>query len=139
MNNKQKFPLSYVTLYAKGWYQKSDNLEEDLIKILKLENYTAFDLFDVYRILLKFYNKSFKIDLFDFISDIDVNNCWKIAYYPKNYNLYEAVIHKILSDLRMLDNTEWDVKTPKYTKELKRKNTVSINQIYNQFCKNLKK
>lgn len=93
----------------------------------------------MYNILLKHYNESFTVDLNKFVSDIEINNCWKVNYYPKNYNLYEAVIYKILSDIRMLDNTEWNVKTPKYTKELKRKNTITINQIYNQFCKSLKK
>ena len=37
------FKLSHVVLYAKGWYQKSDDIWKDLKKILNLDDYSPFD------------------------------------------------------------------------------------------------
>lgn len=144
---KSQFPLSHITLYAKGWYNRSEDIISDLIKILALDNYTPYDKNDVVLILLGAYEKSFDVRLVDLINSIHKYNCWKVGYYTKNaewlkeyetlpeYDMYTAVIYKILSDLRFLDKKDWVVKFPKYSKENQRPNNITIPTLINHFVK----
>jgi hypothetical protein len=40
MIDNTKFKLTHVVLYAKGWYNSSDDIYADLKEILKLDDYT---------------------------------------------------------------------------------------------------
>ena len=51
------FPLTNVVLYAKGWYKTTDNIWEDLKKILELDDYTPFSNNDIYSILISSFEK----------------------------------------------------------------------------------
>ena len=55
---EQKFKLTNVVLYAKGWYKKSDDIWEDLKKILELDNYTPFTKIDIYSIIATAFQES---------------------------------------------------------------------------------
>ena len=55
---EQKFKLANVVLYAKGWYKKSDDIWEDLKKILEFDNYTPFTKMDVYSIIVTAFQES---------------------------------------------------------------------------------
>jgi len=141
MKIKNKFPLSHVTLYSKGWYNHSENIIFDLIKILELDNYSPFDQRDVVSIIMHRYEESFDIDMVNFINDIHPFNCWKVGYYTNRYewvkdhqtlpeyDIYTAIIYKILSDIRFLTNTEWEIKLPKYSKENKRPENITIPRL----------
>lgn len=55
--SKEKFPLSNVVLYSKGWYKQSGDLIKDVISMLKLDGYPcANGYFDVISIVSKEYN-----------------------------------------------------------------------------------
>jgi hypothetical protein len=138
------FPLSHVALYAKGWYRKSDNIFEDLRKILEFDNYTPFTNADVVTILLRNYESSIKVSLVGFINEIHPTNSWKTGYMTqesmfkkegKEFDLYESIIYKILSDVRFLSVNEWIPKIPRYNKDFKRPDSISLRDIYNHFVK----
>lgn len=144
---KDKFKLTHVTLYAKGWYTHSDDVVSDLIRVLNLDGYSPFDKRDVLSILLSQYQKSFNVDLVDFVSSINSHNCWKVGYYTKNcewvkdhqdlpeYDMYTAVIYTIISGLRFLSTEWWYPTFPKYSKENRRPEDISINKLYERFVK----
>lgn len=142
---KEKFYLSHVTLYAKNWYRKTDSVFEDLRKVLILDDYTPFTDADVLVILLKAYERSFQVSLIDFINDVHQSNCWKVGYYVKGfdwvknqenlkeYDLYTAIVYKILSDIRFLNNTQWVIKIPRYSKDFKRPEHITIKTVMEFF------
>ena len=100
--------LKHTTLYAKGWYEKTDNIFADLKKILTLDDYTPFTEVDVLYILLNEYQKikGTNFNLLTFVSDIHPNNCWKIGYdiKAKEYDYYTVIIYLVLSEFRILSN-----------------------------------
>jgi hypothetical protein len=127
----EKFKLSHLTLYAKGWYQKSDDIWNDLKEILKLDDYTPFTNYDVYSIILNSFqnfNNQRSTELKEVLNGIHPNNCWKYGYFVKdnhqwfndkiedlpNYDMQTAFIYYVLSSLRFLESDLWEVKTPKY-------------------------
>jgi hypothetical protein len=144
---KKNFSLTNVVLYAKGWYTRTEDPIKDLIKILELDDYTPFSKEDVVRILMSEYEKSFDIKLIDFINSIHKNNCWKVGFYTNecewikdfkslpHWDLYTAVLYKILSDLRFLDKSRWNPKFPKYSKENPRPQDIKICTLYEHFAK----
>jgi hypothetical protein len=130
MTKNKVFPLSNLVLYAKDWYKKSDNVWDDLKKILELDDYTPFTNGDVYRIITGQFSK-FDVqqsELTEVLFGIHPNECWKVGYYVKGcnwvnnseqlpeYDMPTAFIHYVLSTLRFLDNEQWKVATPKYKK-----------------------
>jgi hypothetical protein len=144
MEVKDKFKLSHVALYAKGFYIRTDNVIEDLIEILKLDNYTPFDKKDVLNILMKAYQKCFEVDLINFISDIQDGNTWKVGYITKNcpfyknavikeYDMLEACIYKMLSDVRFLTKEQFVIEFPKYSKKNPRPQNIEIKELYHLF------
>lgn len=145
-----KFKLSHVVLYSKGWYCKTDDIWEDLKHILKLDGYTPFNKSDVFNIIVRQYQEHlFNGRLTDFLIDISPNQIWKSNYFTKNYsfaksedNLPEydymtAVMYKIMSDLRFLDkiNEKCDIVCPKYSKEYPRPNNISLQKVIEMFNK----
>lgn len=149
MQIKDKFKLSHVALYAKGFYKRTDNVFEDLLEILKLDDYTPFDKRDVTIILMNGYQKCFDVDLINFISDIQDGNTWKVGYITKNspfyknavikeYDMLEACVYKILSDVRFLTKDQFLVKFPKYSKKNPRPETIEIKKLYEFFVEKQK-
>lgn len=133
MSNK-KIPLSYTILYAKGWYEKSDNLIEDLKETLRLDDYTPFSKNDVLSILIRNYQEYSKKELIDIISTIHPDNVWKVSYPgDKEWDLYDAVVYYILSYFRFLNNNEWEIKTPNYRGKLKRNPDIEVKTIIKYF------
>jgi hypothetical protein len=138
------FPLGHVALYAKGWYRKTDDIFSDLRKILEFDDYTPYTNSDVVVILLRNYEQSIKIRLIDFVNEIHPLSCWKVGYYPNegnfrktdgDYDLYKALIYKILSDVRFLSSDQWIVKTPRYSKDFKRPDNITLKQVIDRFNK----
>ena len=153
---EQKFKLTNVVLYAKGWYKKSDDIWEDLKKILELDDYTPFTKMDVYSIILiAFQNCNiYRItELKEVLNGIHPLNCWKVGYFVKdniqwsqkgtkiedlpNYDMPTAFIYYVMSNLRLLDNKHWNPQMPKVTKYPKA-NHITIKALNEHFNKQLK-
>ena len=146
-----KFELTNVVLYAKGWYLHSDDVWEDLKKILNLDDYTPYTRGDVYSILVNAVQES-KIyrwtDLREVLNGIHPSNCWKFGYYVKenhnwsnqpkeelpNYELETAFVFYLLSNLRFIDSKNWNPQMPKVTKYPKAEH-ITIYDLYKHFCK----
>lgn len=149
-NMDQKFKLTNVVLYAKGWYKKTDNIWEDLRKILELDDYTPFDKMDVYSIILSRFQESniYRItELKEVLNGIHPNNCWKYGYYTKEseqwagkgakiheYDMPTAFVYYVLSSLRFIDNKFWNPQMPKVTKYPKADH-ITIRSLYEHFNK----
>lgn len=91
---ENKFKLSHLALYAKGWYNRSDNIWEDLKKILCLDGYTPFTNGDVYSIILGKVQEcpSYRwTELREVLIGIHPNNCWKFGYYVKNNSFWSVL------------------------------------------------
>lgn len=132
MTDKKIFPLSHVVLYAKGWYKQTDNIWDDLLEILKLDDYTPFDRDDVYNIIVSRFSEfdSHESTLRNVLFAISENNCWKVGYYTKgnaewcktpkeelpDYDMPTAFIYYVLSTFRFMPRDKWVVATPKYKK-----------------------
>lgn len=150
MEKSKQFALSHLTLYAKGWYLRTDNIWEDLIKILELDNYTAFTKNDVYSIISgrfsEFDHRTSKLQ--QVLYGIHPNECWKYGYYTKDnehwfhridvdlpkYDMPTAFLYYVLSNLRDLETKNWIVKIPKYTKYPKSKE-ITLKKVYEIFVK----
>lgn len=143
-----KFKLSHLVLYAKGWYKRTDNVWEDLKKILELDNYTPFSDNDVYFILLSNLEKSdfdYRFnDLKQVMIGIHPSECWKTGYYIKgnnwvkgekelpDYDMPTAFIYYVLSNLRFLDKKYWIPVTPKY-KLYPKGESITLKKVIDQF------
>jgi hypothetical protein len=129
---ENKIKLSHTVLYAKGWYEKSDNIIEDLIVTLKLDDYTAFTKRDVCIIIInEFHRKKKHFDLIHFLKDIHPSRVDMIGY-PNNieYDLHLATLYYVLSYFKFLDKDQWERKTPKYRKNSKLKKPKHISTKY---------
>ena len=123
---QKEFKLHHVALYAKNWYQKSDNIWFDLAKCLEGDGYNIFyndyndnqkySISNIYNLIL---NKT--IELFsnnpnnsklilEIINDCAPNNRWKIDYNEYN-NYYEVVIRSCLSKITCLSKNCLSSKT----------------------------
>lgn len=147
---EQKFKLTNVVLYAKGWYKQSDNIWNDLIEILKLDNYSPFDKWGVYSILIgavqssNIYRWS---ELKEVLNGIHPNNCWKYGYYVKEneswagkdtiiheYDMPTAFVYYVISNLKFCTHEHWNPQMPKVTKYPKAEH-VTIQKLYEHFGK----
>ena len=148
MTKTTVFPLSHTVLYAKNWYKRTEDVFEDLKKILELDGYSPFTNGDVFSILV---NNVERFDCREFelrqvLTGIHPKECWKVGYYtnectwvkdfeklPK-YDYTVAVVYYILSALTFLETGEWYVVTPKYTSYPKNPE-LTTKQIIEQFNK----
>jgi hypothetical protein len=144
------FNLSHVTLYSRGWYNRTDNVWEDLMEILKLDGYTPFTYNDVYNILIGAFQKiegeRFN-ELREVLIGIIPTECWKIGYIHngnkghwskiegnfKDYDMQTAVIYYILSSIRFMDNLNWKKVTPKYSKDNRKPKHISTQYLIEVF------
>lgn len=147
---KQKFKLAHIALYAKGWYQKTDNIYADLKKILVLDGYTPFSNNDVFIILSNHFEKS---DLHPHnslqrtIQSITRDECWKCGYYTRDhkwvknheslpeYDMEIAFIHYVLSSIRNTEMDKIQSAIPKYGKENKRPDHIPLKRVIEMFNK----
>jgi hypothetical protein len=148
----KQFQLSHLALYAKGWYLKTDDIWEDLKKILELDNYSPFSKMDVYNIIVSSFQDSelYRItDLKEVLTGIHPSNCWKYGYYTNScnwvkgfeslpeYDMSTAFIHYVISSLRFLKTEDFKFATPKY--KLYPKNPdISLKKVIEMFNKPLK-
>ena len=148
MTKSNVFPLSHTVLYAKNWYKRTEDIFEDLKKILELDGYSAFNKRDVFQILV---NKAENFDhhelkLRQVLEGIHPKVCWKVGYYTNEctwikdfetypeYNYITAVVYYILSILSSLETGRWCDVTPKFTKYPKNPK-ITTKRIIEQFNK----
>jgi len=133
---ENKFKLTNVVLYAKGWYLRTDDLFADLYKILELDDYTCYTNSDIYYIFLINVQECNHrwCELREVMIGIDPKNCWKVSYYYEEYDMKTAFIFYVLSNLRYIDSNQWDVQTPKVTKYPRGEN-ITIQKLVQQFVK----
>lgn len=139
-----KFELTNVVLYARGWYLITDNIWNDLKKILVLDGYTPFTDLDVYSILLnKVQNCGIHRwpELREVLIGITPENCWKCGYYTKDhtwveseveYDVKTAFLHYVISNLRFIESEKWDVQAPRI-KEYPRGKNITLKRIKEHF------
>jgi len=148
MKQSPIFKLSHLVLYAKGWYKQTDNVFEDLKKILELDGYTPFSNGDVYKIIASAFEEfeCRQSELFQVMVGIHPSECWKVGYFVKqnqqwsnqkieylpDYDMVTAFIYYVLSSLRFIDNTKWKVETPKY-KQYPRTPERSVKDVIEMF------
>ena len=143
------FKLGHVALYAKGWYKRSDNIWQDLIQILKLDNYSPFNKNDVWSIIVNRFCEECDVRMVDMLNDICEDNCWKVGYFtdkhtwnvnyinnPK-YDMPTATMYYILSHLRCTESIKIKRVIPKYSKYFKRPSNISLKQVIDMFNKKL--
>jgi len=109
----RKFNLPHVALYAKNHYLRSDNIWEDLKKILTADGYCG-DVMEKEDIVTIVSNHCFALDDYDFQIDTYIKSMnpiesWKFGYYHKDishtpeltneYNYFEGVLRYCLSGL----------------------------------------
>jgi len=146
---KNKFKLTHVILYAKGWYKKTDDVWEDLKQILKLDDYDPHNYVDVYVIIL---NATYESELYrwtdlkEVLIGIHPTECWKYGYYTKHckwsfgkqveelpeYDMPTAFIYYVLRNLRNIPTQEWNPEMPKVSRYPKNPE-ISIRQLYDMF------
>ena len=87
---KSTFSLYHTSLYAKGWYKKTDIIE-DLKKTLSADGYSG-ELFRKHDIMTVILNECTRInkpvfsELCIFIDGINESNCWKYGYYTTKHS-----------------------------------------------------
>lgn len=145
-----KFKLTNVVLYAKGWYLRTNDIWADLTKILELDGYSPQNKWDIYNIILK----SVEIlpdhiqwkKISSILSGISPANLQWIGYKCKEYNyetVYEqellptyhpgeAFVYYVISNLRFLDTHFWNPTMPRATK-YPRNPDISISQLNESF------
>lgn len=148
----KKFGLSHTVLYSKGWYCKTDDVFEDLIKILRLDDYTPFNKSNVFTILTREYSDYMEGRegyLADFLTDLSPSNSFMYGYLTKqsryaslymssvgdldDWDYHTAVVHKILHHLKFMDVSNTTIKIPRYSKENPRPGSVSLKDVIEQF------
>jgi hypothetical protein len=148
MKQSPIFKLSHLVLYAKGWYKQTDNVFEDLKKILELDDYSPFGSGDIYSIIASAFQEfdCRQSELFQVMRGIHPSECWKSGYYVKqnhqwsnqkiedlpDYDMPTAFIYYVLDSLRFIDNKKWKVKTPKY-KQYPRNTNRSVKDVIEIF------
>lgn len=135
----ETFNLKHVVLYAKHWYEHTDNIWNDLVSMLESDGYQGAFIGDSEkqiknRVCSLLLNQMQRIPLTgnartlsNFYELIKECNCWKFGYYTKNngffknpedatieYDYDEAVARYCLSQFCSLDKTQWEVCKPDY-------------------------
>lgn len=117
------FSLSHVALYVKGWYNRSNNIIEDLSKCIEADgfpfNNTTHDIFNL--IFGKLINSKIihpETNLKSLINSASPHDCWRVGYYTKDslcnpnpqieYNYYTALIYSCLYYVQNLEKDQWN-------------------------------
>ena len=136
----EKFKLSHVAMYAKGWYKRRDNIWHDMRKCLTADGYSG-EVFSKYDTLMIIMIKFEKIPrnanrsiLSEFYNGIKPSQCWKHGYYTKDhtwakdyqslpeYNIDEAALRYCLSEIALLGREDFNIVKPDYKNCLPRPN-----------------
>jgi hypothetical protein len=146
----EKFRLSHLCLYAKGWYQKTNDIVKDLQTILSLHGFSG-DLSkrDIASFMI---GKCEKIDIFHFstsqvVAGLEPYQTYRSGYVhnqtPRIFNRLDdkledydyslAIIYYCLSGLSMLDNEKWVREAPIYGKVLKKPEHITQSDIDSNF------
>lgn len=137
MEANNKFKLSHVVLYAKGWYNTTDDIYEDLTKALNLDGFTPFCKNDVFWIITNAFEGGYTNTLLQTLIAIQSSECWKYGYKcdKDNYDVRDATLYYIISCLRFLENKYCNKVIPKYSKENPRPKNITLKQVINTFNK----
>lgn len=141
MNNK--FKLGHVVLYAKDWYQKSDDIWADLKQMLIYDDYTPFtnnDIFNIITARIDDVDLGNQFKLSSIFSGIHPRECWYYGYEctKENYDVQLAFLHYILSVLKYLSKDQYEFKIPKYDKTTPRPKDIELKTVIKFFNKNKK-
>lgn len=97
-------------LYAKGWYEKKDVVED--LKIL-MSNYTGvetrfFEASDVIKFLVEIVGT--QVNLYEFIQDAHPKKCASVGYYlldSADYEYDRAMIYCLLANIKYIERGNW--------------------------------
>lgn len=154
MKKITNFPFNDVVLYSKGWYERTNNIFDDIKKCIEEDNiYNTWDnMFprDICSYMLRCLDK-----IYTYLDDNDKRNGrWlyshaafldKIEHNMKFYNktYEEAIVFTVLSILSELSVDEIELKKPKYGKGRRRMGGMfqnyPISMTYTQMNKIVKK
>lgn len=131
MKKITNFTYNDVVLYAKGWYQRTDNVFNDIKECIEEDNYyITWDKMspkDICGHMLRCLDK-----IYDYLDNDDKKNgrwlCSHAAFLEKiehNIKFYgntyeEAIVYTVLSILAGLSVDEIELKAPKYGKGRRR-------------------
>lgn len=131
MKKITNFTYNDVVLYAKGWYERTDNVFNDIKKCIEEDNYyITWDKMspkDICGYMLRCLDK-----IYDYLDNDDKKNgrwlCSHAAFLEKiehNIKFYgntyeEAIVYTVLSILAELSVDEIELKAPKYGKGRRR-------------------
>lgn len=145
-DTNKPFPLGHFTLYAKGWYENTEDIFEDLKKVLRLDGYSPLTKNDVTSIIVNRYSEYFNVELSDFLSSIQDSEIWKHGYSTKTndyhgisekvYDYQTAIVYKIMSEVRFSNATYAKFVIPNYKGELKKPKHISTQRVISSFNKN---
>ena len=142
---KKQFSLGHVTLYAKGWYNSTNDIWHDLSQMLQLDDYTPYDNQDIWSVIVRRFNNECDINIVDMLDSISPDNCWKIGYKTNNqnwgenylnnpiYDLETASLYYIMSQLRFKASGEYKRVVPKYTKLNPRPKGICLKHVIDVF------
>lgn len=152
----EKFELSHVMLYAKGWYEHSDDIFKDLKQCLCLDDYSG-DLMsntDVMNLILNHCQKLNlpAFELSQFVYGIRPESTYRCAYYHNqspdwctkpewrigNYDMTTAVLYYCMSHIRFLESDNWIKAKPIYSNGLTKPKHITKKKINDHF-KNIEK
>lgn len=126
-----KFHFNDVVLYAKCWYERTDNVFEDLKKCLEHDNkyniWPGIKPRDICKYMLMCLE-----EIYSFLDEDDKkNNFWlcshssfldqiehRIHFYENTYE--EAIVYTVLGILRCLTKEQIELIPPKYGKGMRR-------------------
>jgi hypothetical protein len=122
----KKISISHICLYAKGWYQWSDNIIADVYKLYCIDYGNTIDKeVNKQRLARVLVNELSKlptplVKLTHFLFEIEESKCASFGYYTKKYfgeqypeyDYYEAIIRYCLSILRFVEVEYIDIKKP---------------------------
>jgi len=142
---ENKFKLSHTVLYSKGWYNKTDDIMEDLKKSLILDGYSdMIDSKNVVSIMINRFN-DLNFSLYDILSTISEDNCYRVGYYTNSHDWVDghenrdkfkmeyAIMYYIVSQLRFMNTNDYEFVVPKYSKENPRPNHITLKQVIDTF------
>jgi len=122
-----KFDLKHITLYAKNWYKRSDNIIEDLCKCLQADGYIINHKSEVFSMLLNRLNSINYLTsdkAIQAINESSPDQCWKCGYYintntwRNNYETYPiydyqtSFIYWCLSEISIMDKNQCEITIP---------------------------
>lgn len=128
-----KFLLTHLVLYSKGWYKKYNvkskrkTIWDDLKIIMALDGYSGeyMNQTDIFNVILNNISNSCLVNhrpftIPELIHNIQPDNSWKYGYrvqfQSSEYNYQESVIRYIISELTFIENKDWNVALPNYSK-----------------------